>query len=138
MDLFNSDLRDSISEAFDNIHDTYKVLVDLYSKVDQNSSSDNPIFGHEVGSKSKFVKTQIYARVRYLFNHGDDKFAMNNNMGISLPDGTIRFKILKTDEYKLRNANHIVYESDKYSLESKDKFAQIIDHKYVYYFLKRI
>lgn len=125
-DLLSVSQKAAISSAFDDLHDTFKRPIKVFSKVIANHSNTNTnyngIFGQnktQNPSEPTTTSTTIYARVKNMDKSEVGKISgINTGTNISLPEGTIRIKVPDDDYATLKKAIKIEYGGLTYVLHS--------------------
>ena len=125
-DLLSSTEKAAISAGFDDLHDTFKRPVKVFSKVvttfNNTSSNHNGLFGQNKISnpqEQSVTSSTIYARVKFMDKSEIGKISgINTGTNISLPEGTIRLKISDADYPLVKKSVKIEYGGLPYVLHS--------------------
>jgi hypothetical protein len=145
MDLFSSSERDEVRSAFDDIHDSFKKAVIVFSKsvtsYSGQNSEHNYLFNRDkpvTVSEPSYSQETIYARVKFMDRHEIAKIpGLSSQTNINLPEGLLRIKILDSDYNKVRKAAKFAYEGVTYTLFSDPVKIGPFTHDYYACYLKR-
>lgn len=126
MDLLTSTEKTAISAVFDNLHDTFKRSVKVFTKTLASytgiSANHNALFGTnktQNPTEPAATVTTILARVKFMDKSEVGKIpGLNTGSNLSLPEGTIRLKVSDDDYALLRKAVKIEYGGLSYVLHS--------------------
>lgn len=143
MDLLSAAQKAAITAAFDDLHDTFKKTVYLFTKVVPQhttiSDNHNYLFNQTkpvVPSEPSYTKTSITARVKHMDRSEIAKIpGTQAQTNIQLPEGLIRLKVQDDDYAAIRKAAKIDFEGLTYTLFSDaGKIGPFKTNYYTLYF----
>lgn len=143
MDLLSAAEKAAISAAFDDLHDTFKKTIYLFTKVvaQHSTISDNHnyLFGQTKPvsvSEPSYTKTSILARVKHMDRSEIAKIpGAQAQTNIQLPEGLLRLKVQDEDYASVRKAAKIDFEGLTYTLFSDaGKIGPFTTNYYTLYF----
>lgn len=127
-DLISSGEKENIQDAFEDIHDTFKRPVYVYTNNEGTfvgiGFDDNSAFGDDDGrtTRPNLTKSTIYARIKYL----DKPYLatiqdqdIGAQLKVEFPEGTIRLKVARADYETLRKATRLEVDGQAYTLRSE-------------------
>ena len=126
MDLLSSSQRTEIKSVFDDLHDTFKKEIKVFTKklASYSGPSNNQNYLFDKNSprtiaEPEYTSTSIYARVKHMDRSEIAKIpGIQSQTNIQLPEGLLRLKIQSSDYQTLVKAAKIDYGGLTYSLFS--------------------
>lgn len=125
-DLFSQTEKTAISLVFDDIHDSFKRPVKVFTKVVANHSNTsanfNGIFGQnkiQNPSEPTLTSETIQVRVKHMDKSEVGKISgINTGTNISLPEGAIRLKVPEQYYNLIKKSSKIEFAGLTYALHS--------------------
>lgn len=100
--LISDDDKAAIQAVFTDIHDTFARDITVYKLGEavfvDTDGSHNPLYSEESSliQENELVPFTVKARVKYGSQQGREGLGANAQLGIQVPDGTIRLKVDET------------------------------------------
>lgn len=143
-DLLSSSEKAAISSGFDDLHDTFKRAITVFTKVAPSSSitsNSNYLFGKTSAqnpSEPSVTTSTIYARVFSRDKMDVGKIpGINSGSNIALPEGSIRLKISESDYALVKKSVKIEYNGLPFVLHSDAGKIGPFDINYYTLYFKR-
>ncbi len=145
MDLLSSSQKQEIKAVFDDLHDTFKKEIIVFTKsvgtYSGQTSGHNYLFDKNtprVVAEPEYTSSTIYARVKHMDRSEIAKIpGIQAQTNIQLPEGLIRLKIKNEDYALLSKASKIAYSGLTYTLFSDAGKIGPFDAEYYTMYYKR-
>lgn len=138
--FFTDDEKDEIESIFDDLHDTFKREVYVYSEIiEEESFSSNDFNAHYGRAKDQakpavtVKKDTISARVHY------ERWNPENTLEINLPSSEliIRLKVDRAGYELIKNSIFVEVDQERYSLVSDSSVIDPFTENYYRIYLRR-